>query len=241
MNIKVQHKNYTLSCYYDKQWINEYSNGEIASLKLIQEGDSDNILVCYRSGETYTWKSKYIDAYNIAQFGVAVSSNGKFVFAQTWENGLFCIDAKTGECIWRTKSKRGITSIFVNDDTIVCQQHHYAMQLIDMNTGEVLKEKRPSTAYDFNSLDNRHIICQSNSRKWEIIESETLDVKESFTHKEFTGGHTDKLINHISLGENGIICVRQITTDYANDVEPPKMITSVEFEHLLKSNYLSNL
>ena len=44
----------------------------------------------------------------MGQFGIAVTADGKMVFAQTWENGLFCFDAKTGEQIWRTKSRRGI-------------------------------------------------------------------------------------------------------------------------------------
>ena len=160
------------------------------------------------------------------------------VFIQTWENGLLSVNAKTGEKIWKTKSRRGVTCVYVNDITLAIHQHDYAMQLLDIATGEVIKEKRPASSWGFTSLDNRHLICQVAARKWEIIEAETLDTKESFTHKEFTGNHTDFCINHIHLNDNGIICVRGFQNVWDNLTVPPKMLPNIKFEHLLESSYL---
>ena len=248
-NLKLYkyHKKYAI--YRSEQgWLNWYSDGAIESLQMILgEYDSykdetiNEIVIRFRSGEIFSWKTKYINGYNIGQFGIAVSDDGKMVFAQTWENGLFCFDTKTGERIWKTKSRRGITNIFVGDTTITAQLHDYAMQLIDINTGEVLKEKRPCTAWGFTSLDNQHIVCHVTGRKWEIIEAETLEVKETFTHKEFTGNHTDFCINHISLCENGNIRVAGFDNVWDDSEKPPKMLPNIEFEYFLKSSYFEGL
>lgn len=242
MRIYKHHKHYTISSVDERPWCYQYSAGKIESVGMILGADlgETTVVVRYRTGETYTWKSKHFGSY-IDQFGIAVSNDGAKVFAQTWEMGLFCLDAKTGERIWRTKSRRGITNIFVNDDTIAVQLHDYAMQLLDMNTGEVIKEKRPATAWGFTSLDNKYIICQVTAKRWEIIEAETLEVKESFTHKSFTDNHTDFCVNHISLCENGTICVRGFRNVWDDTVRPPKMLPNVEFAHYVKSQIFKEL
>jgi hypothetical protein len=118
---------------------------------------------------------------------------------------------------------------------VTAQLHDYAMHLLEIKTGEVIKEKRPCTAWGFSTLDNRYIVCQVTARKWEIIEAETLEVKESFTHKEFTGGYTDFCINHISLCENGKIRVAGFKNVWDNSQTPPKMLPNIVFEHFLDS------
>ncbi len=240
MERMVHHKNYSIYISSDQPWLYQYSHGEIASIQLRINKDSaeNTIVVKYRSGETYTWNSKHFHGY-INQFGIAVSLDGTKVFAQTWENGLFCFNAMTGERIWRTKSRRGITNIFVNDDTVTVQLHDFAMQLLDMNTGEVIQEKRPCTAWGFTALGNRYIICQTTARKWELIEPYTLSVKETFNHKEFTGNHTNFAIRHITLGENGTICVEGFRNAWDTTTVPPTMLPNIEFEYLLKSKVLS--
>ena len=242
------HKNYSIY-KSEQEWLNCYSDGEIASLQMIHgkldpktyQWSPSKITVQYRNGETYQWETLYINSYNMGQFGIAVTDDGKMVFAQTWENGLFCFDAKTGARIWRTKSRRGITNIFVGDHTVTAQLHDYAMQLIDIKTGEVLKEKRPCTAWGFTTLDHRHIVCHVTAHKWEIMEAETLAVKETFTHKEFTGNHADFCINHISLCGNGNIRVAGFQNIWDESEKPPKMLPNPEFEYFLKSKYFEEL
>lgn len=235
----VHHKRYSVNPSDAQPWLYQYSDGKIESIQMTSEVDSaeTNILVKYRNGEAFQWKSKYMGVYT-DQFGIAVSFDGEKVFAQTWDNGLFCLDAKAGETIWRTKSRRGITNIFVNDNTVAVQQHDHALQSLDINTGEMIKEKRPSTAWGFTSLDNKYIICKVTAKKWEIIESETLDTKESFTHKEFTDNHVDFSINHIILCENGVIHIKGFKNVFDKTTTPAKILPNVEFEHYLESNFL---
>ncbi|MBQ6789366.1 MAG: PQQ-like beta-propeller repeat protein [Clostridia bacterium] len=231
----AHHKKY--SVYSDpEKWTNYYSDGPVASLHYSPADCT--VTVLYRSGEKHTWKSKYIDSYNMGQFGIAVSADGTKVFVQTWNMGLFCYNAKTGEQLWRTKSRRGVTNIFVGDRTVTAHVHEYAMHLIDVDTGEVIKEKRPAYAWGFTSLDNRYIVCKATARKWEIIDAETLAVAESFTHREFTDGHTDFCINNITLQPCGIIRVAGFKNVWDNSTYPPKRLPNAVFEYYLKSKYL---
>lgn len=227
--IIAYHKDYSISCSRKNPRQLFYSNGEIISLDCTYSNDESDLTFLTKSGEKYEWKSKYVNVYNVGQFGIAVSPDGTKIFAQTWENGLFCFDVKTGERIWRTKSRRGVTSIFVNTDTITAQLHDYAMQLISMDTGEVIKEKRPSTAWKFTALSNGYLVCQTTAKKWEIIDPETLEVKESFSHKDFTGGNTSFCINSIKMDKNGMIVV----SGFENLFD--------KYKHSVKSEFISSL
>lgn len=242
-NIKFvkHHKNYSI--YQENgKWTFYYSNSIVESIHCVP-GDLDRktykfspskITVKYKTGESYTWENNHIHGYNLG-FGIAVSNDGTKIFVQTWECGMFCLDAKTGNSIWRTKSKRGITSIFVGDNTITAQLHDYAMQLIDINTGEVIKEKRPSTAWGFITLDNRYILCNVTARKWEIIDAETMETKETFTNKEFMGGQTDFIVNHVEISEDGRLHITGFKNVWDETQKPPKKLPNIEFDYFLYS------
>ena len=199
-----------------------------------------NVTVTFRDGNVYCWESTYISFYNMGQYGIAVSNDGTMVFVQTWENGMLCFDSKTGERIWKTKSRRGITDVFVGDNTITVILHNYSIQLLDINTGEVIIEKRPCTDHGFKTLNNKYILCQVTARKWELIEAETLEVKETFTHKEFTNNHTDYVVNHIGLSKNGDICVKGFKNVFDYSFKPAKQLPNLYFEYHLHSEILSN-
>ena len=133
-----------------------------------------DIEICFFNGERSKWNADKLDGAYIRQFGISVSNDGKRVFFQTWENGLYCFDSHSGEKLWRTKSKRGITNIFVNDETLCCMQREKALQLIDIRTGDVLKEKKAAD-WGFTALDHNRIECQTSARKREIIDPEPLE------------------------------------------------------------------
>ena len=234
-NETIYHKHYTV-CWDHDAWCCNYSGNPIRSIQLRwSETDVDEVTVNYRTGETYTWKCNYISSY-IGQFGVSVSPDGERIFVQTWETGLFCFCARTGERIWRTKSRRGVTDIFVGDTTLTVQRHDYGMELISMETGEVIRELRPYGAWGFTAVNHRYLI--SGVRKWDLIEAETLEIKERFSNKEFTGGHADYTVNHISTDEAGRICVRGFRNVWDETVKPPKMLPNLEFEHFVDSMIL---
>lgn len=229
MDICVYHHQY---CLIPNHCITIFNGTAIEKICI---NDEITVLsVYYRNGEIAYWPCKWLSSY-LFQFGIAVSTDGRYVFIQTWENGMFCLDSHTGEVIWRTESKRGITNIFVNEDTILCHQHERALQLLDMHTGQVIKEKRPATAWGFDALDYRYIICQVTARRWEIINAQTLEVAETFTHKDFTNGHTDYCICDIALTDDGRIQVTGFKNIWDTSVSPAIQLPNLEFTHFVKT------
>ena len=225
------HKRY---CLFNNHNITAFDSGKVRLISIETvykpyEFEPSLVSVMFNDGNCSQWSSKWFTPY-IFQFGVAVSLDGNFLFVQTWENGLICLDARTGEKVWKSKSKRGITNVFVNDSTILCHQCERALQLIDIHTGEVLKEKRPATAWGFRSISHNHIVCQVTARRWEIIDTETLETKAIFSHRDFTGGHEDYCVNYICL-DNNVLIVRGFKNIWDNSSIPPKMLPNLEFEN----------
>ena len=235
----VYHEEYCLS---KKHRLTAYDGGAIRLTEWdwTRETDISKITVYFANGETCSWETKYIDPYNI-QFGVAVSFDGRYVFGQTWENGLFCFDSRTGERIWRTKSRRGITSMFVGRETILCHQRERALQLLDIHTGAVLAEKRPAAAWGFTALDHRHIICRVRARQWDIIEAATLETKESVSDIDFKNGNVELCVNKIVLRPGGIIRVGGFINVWDETVTPHRELPNINLEHEVESAYLKKL
>lgn len=227
------HKNY---CLFNKHNVTAFDAGGIRLISMeAGEFETSSVTVVFDDGSCAQWSSKWFTSY-IFQFGVAVSFDGKYLFAQTWENGLICLDARTGETVWKSKSKRGITNLFVNDDTILCHQRERALQLIDIRTGEVLKEKRPATAWGFQSISHTYIVCRVTARRWEIINAETLETNAVFSHREFTGGHEEYCVNCVRL-EGSVLTVRGFKNVWDDASVPPKMLPNLEFEHQLNVEF----
>ena len=224
----IFHRNY---CMYNNRTDIAFDAGTVRliSLDLTSNPGLTSVKVFFDDGSSSEWITKWITSYNF-QFGIAPSVDGACLFVQTWENGLFCLDSRTGEKHWRTKSKRGITNLFVNDRTVLCHQHEYALQLLDIHSGAVLAEKRPAKSWGFTSLDHTHIVCQVTARRWEIIDAGTLEVKRAISHREFTGGHEHFCINHIKLDGSEMI-VRGFQNVWDNTVSPAKRLPNLEFEH----------
>lgn len=169
-----------------------YVSGPIAQVRIahpypFEQSAACDVEVLFRDGSQYKWQNKHVcTAYN-SQFGISVSKDGRFLFVQTWDKGMFCYDAKSGAQVWRTKRRFGITNIFVNESTVLVHQHEKALQLLDIETGEVLKEKKPARDWGFHPLDDRHLICQTCAKHWEIIRAEDLETVEAIPAKKFPG------------------------------------------------------
>lgn len=220
------HKNY---CLFQNHNVTAFDAGVVRLIAVdydCQRNESA-VTVLFFDRSSAQWTTKWLTPY-IFQFGVAVSFDGKYLFAQTWESGLLCLDAKTGERVWKTKSRRGITNVFVNDNTILCHQRERALQLIDLHTGEVLKEKRPATAWGFTGIDHSHVVCRVTAKRWEVIDAETLETKATYSHRDFTGKHEDYVVNHIRL-DGGVLTARGFKNVWDDASSEP--LPNLEFEH----------
>lgn len=185
------------------------------------------VIIEYRDGRVFEWleKNGLSNAYN-GQFGLSVSLDGRFAFVQFWEKGLFCYNAQTGDLVWRTKRRLGVTNIYVDEKTILCHQHDRALQLLDIETGEVVKEKTPARAWGFTYLQEGYIICHTSARKWEIIRTEDLETVEEIPDKLF--GNGEWCINSIRLTQDGKLVWRGFQDVWDDSVQPHKMLPNRE-------------
>ena len=189
------------------------------------------VVIEYRDGRVFEWleKNDLSNAYN-GQFGLSVSLDGRFVFVQSWEKGLFCYNAQTGDLAWRSKRRFGITNIYVNEKTVLCHQYDKALQLLDIETGEVIKEKTPARDWGFTYLKEGYIICHTSARKWEIIRTEDLETVEEIPDKLF--GKGEWCINSIRLTEENKLVWRGFQNEFddSNDESeyPPETMGEVK-------------
>lgn len=185
-----------------------YKKGAIDKIFVFSplHADIQTIVVHFRDGKKFEWQTKYIDIYT-HQYGLHVSWDGTRVFAQTWEMGLMCFDSRTGERLWKTQSRRGVTSVVVKEDTICCHRHEYSIQLLSIDTGEVLMEKRPANSWGFHILDSTHILCQVTARRWEVIRTTDLAVVDTIPKEQ--------------------LC--QPLIDAFNDISPYRLIAGCDF------------
>lgn len=193
-------------------WDYLYQDGCIAAIRVTVGNTADSashLHITWRNGQHAEWSAvqPVIDAYT-EQFGLSVSQDGRFIFVQTWDSGLYCLDAATGEKVWRSQSRRGITSLAVNEATLVAHQREHALLLLDPETGAVLKEKRPAKGWCFCQLDEKHLICQTTARQWEIIRTEDLKTMQIIPHSLFpkTSGTQPWCIRDVWLEDDRLWC-----------------------------------
>lgn len=232
----VYHSQYVLTA---DERVYKYSSGEIESISLElryseetpSELASKSIAVHFRNSLVYKWDFPFNIAY-IGQFGVSVSHDGKYIFVQSWESGLCCLNSQSGEKLWRTKSKRGITSVFVNKKTLLCCQHERAIQLLDISSGAVIKELR-TTAYDFTAIDAKRIVCHIYANKWCIIDADSLDILQSFSQEEFTGQRGACCVNSLVLLENTVLRVSGFREKWDYSSKPTALRTDPGFTNIV--------
>lgn len=203
-----------------------YLRGEITH-SVVLSGTPNRVLICFADGTEAEWAIKLEDTLSYqSQFGFSVSRDGRLIFMQTWERGMYAFDTRTGEQVWRTQSKRGITNIYVNEKTVLCHQHEKALQLLDINTGEVLQEKRPANSWGFQVLKEGYILCSTRANRWEIIRTEDLETVETIPDKEFP----ECLLRDFSLNEDETkLCYYGFKNVWDDSTTPPTRLPNKEF------------
>lgn len=137
------------------------------------------VSVYFSDGSSASWANDYFNAY-ITQFGISVSNDGNFIFAQTWENGLYCFSSQNGEKIWKTQRKAAVKNIHVNSNTICINRKDKSLELLELSTGNVVCERK-ITIHEFFSIDNNRMMCRTTAKKWEVIDSNTLETVDTFS------------------------------------------------------------
>lgn len=203
-----------------------YHQGPVRCTAVVGE-EPKRFLICFEDGSEAEWTAKFDEGlpYN-HQFGFTVSRDGNLIFAQSWERGLYAFDTRTGQLQWRTKSRRGITNIYANEKTLLVHQRERALQLLDLQTGEVLQEKRPATAWGFSVLKEGYILCHSRANKWEIIRAEDLETVETIPAKKLP----NCCLRDFWLSEDeGALQYYGFENVWDNSVSPPRRLPNLEY------------
>jgi len=77
------------------------------------------IEVSFRNGTVVNFEFPKGDHVYIRQYGISVTEDGKYLFLQTWRDGLYCYETATGKLHWKSKINR-VQRIYPKDDVIVC-------------------------------------------------------------------------------------------------------------------------
>ena len=168
--------------------ITYYSQGPVTSVKaILSEYDNKTCTVTVSTsiGETHIWSSTDIYFTAFIMYGISVSKDGRFLFAQQDMNGLKCLDLLSGKLIWKTKTHAEISHVFVRDNAICCSKSRNEILLYDIETGELLLSRKASYDNRFDVLNDKFIMIRTSSKCLEVIDADTLETAEIIEQSEF--------------------------------------------------------
>lgn len=86
----------------------------------------------------YTNVTDYVlpETAYLKQFGICITSDGKYFFIQSWEKGLFCFELETGSLHWHCKRKKAY-NLAVGKHGIICRFFDQYIAKLDIATGEI--------------------------------------------------------------------------------------------------------
>ncbi len=175
-----------------------YTMGPVASVDITTcQDDLFEVLVTKKDEGVYTWKSDSIFMAGHIMYGISISRDGKYLFAQKFSGGLDCLDLSTGKLIWKLKTRADIACIYVGEKHICCSKSHNALILIDIASGAILQEYRTPFFNLFDILDNTHIFVHSHAAYWEILNANTLEQVEKIPDKVLRNDHQSLLLRQL--------------------------------------------
>ena len=166
--------------------VTTYEKGRIQKVDVQSKDYEKNIVSVQISLDDtqYSWESEKIYLVGYMMYGIPVSKDGRFLFAQQDMRGLYCLDAKTGDIVWKTKSRAEVEHVLVRSQHLCCSKSRNEIQLIDIETGEVLKSYKTPFDNRFEVLTDDLILNHTHSKSWELISSQTLEVVQRIPEEE---------------------------------------------------------
>ena len=138
-----------------------------------------------REDKRYVWDTRHIYRVGYIMYGIPVSQDGRFLFAQQNMRGLYCLDAETGLLVWKTKSRAEYSYVLVGKQSLCCSKARDEIQLIGIETGEVLRSHKTPFINRFMVLTDDYILNQTRAKTWEVLSSQTLEVVRSIADRDF--------------------------------------------------------
>lgn len=162
-----------------------YTEGKIQKVNITGEFGKPSLVEIFLNDEIYSWQSSDIYKVGYMMYGIPVSKDGRFIFAQQDMKGLLCLDTKDGHVIWKTQSKAEYSHVLVCNTHLCCAKSKNEIQLIDIESGNVIKSYKTPFDNRFEVITDRFIVNHTKSKSWEVLSSETLDVVQEIPDKLF--------------------------------------------------------
>lgn len=173
--------------WFPNKAITYYSKGPIEKVQCTKQSDEYDCLCTlsvYSGENVWEWSSRKLYLTGFIMYGIPISLDGSKLFAPQSNGGLICYELITGKILWKTKSKAEYSHIFVNPNTICCAKSRNEIQLIDIETGEVIKSHKTPFDNRFEVLSDDYILNHTRSKWWEVLSPHTLETVQTIGDKE---------------------------------------------------------
>jgi len=132
--------------------------GKFANVK-----DKPTAIECkFRDGVVSSFTHPKNNTAYVRQYGISVTKDGKELFLQTWDDGLYCYETIKGKLLWRSKTNC-IGEIAVFDSVIACAQMDKGIEIISIKGGSKIKSIPSNMSnLELKKLDDKNFIYKKN-------------------------------------------------------------------------------
>lgn len=166
-----------------------YQNPLVCEIRLLYSGDC---MIRFADG---TIKTAQIpsDPLYVAQYGIPLSEDGKFMAIGSWENGVSVYSTETCNLLWRCRTAR-IRQVFIYRSCVIAVKHGTGLLQFDLETGRKLREVRSTTVEAAYLLrDGMALVC-SIKGKCALVRLEDLAVERLFPKAAINPNHCLSLV-----------------------------------------------
>lgn len=115
------------------------------------------------------------ESYHVFTYGLSFTDDGSILFTGDWEKGLYAVDPRSGETLWRYRPAK-IRKIFVFPEYLLALRHGASVIKLDVRTGQLLGELTGRSLVGCWRLDGRHLLLDSKGGKLCVLDAETMAI-----------------------------------------------------------------
>jgi hypothetical protein len=141
------------------------------------ERTTGNLKLNFSNGSQTVVASK-CSIYN-SQYGIPISKEHMKLFVSSWEQGLFCYDAITGDLVWQLKMPR-ITKVFIFSDYVITQKYGESILKVDIRTGEVINQLRGKSIECFFNVTGNLLFVGRINRAFCLLDADQFRVVKKY-------------------------------------------------------------
>lgn len=178
-----------------------YANREIAYITVMQHESDVTVEVQYKSGFSVMWKTRYIDVAFCMLWGIPLSLHCKQIYAPQVNGGVYCLSARDGSLLWKTRSREHFKNIMVNtDETLCCAAGNNRIAVLNGTSGNEICSRKVSIENQFTVLGVNRILVEATSSMWYVLDSRNLKIIEMLQKRDLNSAQGQKIWKRIFNG-----------------------------------------